>query len=84
MSHHILWNDWPVSFVEGETLAQALLWAGIPAFGTGAAGQDHSVFCGIGQCQNCLVMVAGQGYREACLTPCRDGLVARSIGPDHA
>lgn len=83
MSGRIFWNGRELSFLSGETIAQALCRAGVANFGAGALGQPHSVFCGIGQCQNCLVDVVTAGPREACLTLCRDGLCVRSVGEPH-
>lgn len=80
MSGHILWNGAPVPFIAGETLSQALNRAGILKFGAGLSGQSQSVFCGMGQCQNCLVLIEGEGAREACLTLCRDGLSVTAAG----
>lgn len=83
MSGKIIWNGAKLPFVAGETLAQALARAGIRAFGPANTDHGRSVFCGIGQCQNCLVEIAGSGPREACLTLCRDGLAARPVGDGH-
>lgn len=69
----ILWQGTPVPFREGETVATALLRAGVASFGPAPAGQLRAVFCGIGQCQGCLVQIGGR-LTEACLTPCRGGL----------
>lgn len=70
----ILWNGRPVPFRPGDSAAQALHRAGVSQFGQHATGQPRSVFCGIGQCQNCVVLIDGEGPKEACLLPCRDGL----------
>jgi ferredoxin len=84
MSATFLWNGQRVAFQPGETVARALARAGVIAFGIGHTGAPLSVFCGIGQCQNCLVFVVGEGPREACLMPCRDGLELVSLsGGDH-
>jgi predicted molibdopterin-dependent oxidoreductase YjgC len=83
MSGHIRWNGMDVPFTRGETVAQALNRAGIADFGAGALGQTQSVFCGIGQCQNCLVIIDGSGPREACLTLCQDGLVTYPMEGRH-
>ena len=69
----ILWQGRPIPFRDGETIASALIRAGVTALGTAPTGQIRAVFCGIGQCQGCIVVVDGRP-REACLTPCRDGL----------
>ena len=73
MSGHILWQDRAIAFQAGESVASALLRAGVIAFGQAPTGQARAVFCGIGQCQNCLVQVDGQ-LAEACLTPCRNDM----------
>jgi len=85
MTRRILWNGTPLPFAPGETIAQALARAGVLTLGSSRAGQPHAVFCGIGQCQNCLVLLDGVTPREACLTLCRDGQEVRAItGGDHA
>lgn len=83
MSGNIRWSGRDVPFVAGETLAQALNRAGIQNFGTSPSRQPYSVFCGIGQCQNCLVDIDDKGPGEACLTFCHDGLVANPLKNGH-
>jgi predicted molibdopterin-dependent oxidoreductase YjgC len=80
MTAGILWNGRLLPFVEGETVAQALQRAGVTVFGVADHGQTLTPFCGIGQCQSCLVEIVGGPVAEACLTPCRDGMELRSIG----
>lgn len=77
MSGHILWNNQKLAFRAGESLASALSRAGVLDLGRAATGQTRTVFCGIGQCQNCLVRVGGR-LTEACLLISHDGLVAVS------
>lgn len=76
MSDSILWQGRLVPFRAGETVAAALMRAGIVDFGKGGLGQRRGVFCGIGQCQGCLVAADGR-LTEACLTPCAPGLSVR-------
>lgn len=70
----IQWQGRKVAFRTGESVASALMRAGVVRLGASATGLERGVFCGIGQCQNCLVMLEGRPV-EACLTPCRDGMV---------
>ncbi len=77
MTGYILWNGQRVAFRAGESLASALARAGVVDLGRAATGQTRVLFCGIGQCQNCLVRVGGR-LTEACLLICHDGLVAAS------
>lgn len=69
----ILWQGRPIPFQPGESLASALIRAGVLILGQAPTGQPRAVFCGIGQCQGCLVRVGGR-LVEACLTPCRTGM----------
>ena len=62
----------PFRFETGETIAMAL---SRHAAERGLA--TPPLFCGIGQCQACLVHVTGRGPVEACLAPCEDGLEIR-------
>ena len=80
MSGTIIWNGKSIPFESGETVAQALMRVGVLRFGATGSGQQLGLFCGIGQCQPCLVEIIGGSPREACLTPCRDGLALRPIG----
>lgn len=78
MSAVIYWHGTAIPFRPGETVAVALHRAGIGSFGHGPGGQSRGIFCGIGQCQGCLVRL-GDRLTEACLLPCRPGL---ELGPD--
>lgn len=69
----IHWNGEPLAFAPGESVAHALSRAGVVAFGPGPGGVARAVFCGIGQCQMCLVQINGRTV-EACLTPCVAGM----------
>jgi aerobic-type carbon monoxide dehydrogenase small subunit (CoxS/CutS family) len=82
MNGTILWNGAPVAFRAGESVASALARAGIRALGNLPTGQASAVFCGIGQCQGCLVLLDGR-LVEACLTACRDGLSVEPAGADN-
>ena len=78
MSARFFWIDRPVAFEAGETIAAALLRAGIADRGRSGDAPGGRVFCGIGACQGCVVAVAGGAPVEACLTPAREGLL---LGP---
>ena len=87
MTSHFFWNGEPVAFQPGETIAAALLRAGIADLGRSGDVPGGRVFCGIGACQGCVVAVAGAAPVEACLTPASEGLRLGSlpaIGADHA
>lgn len=59
---------------DGETIAAALIGAGEIAWRTTRrAGEARGLFCGIGVCFDCLVMVNGEGPVRACLVPAEPG-----------
>ena len=83
MSHNVFsWMGQPVAFREGESIAAALEHVGIRCFGTDDQGLPRRYFCGIGACQNCLVLVVGRTV-EACLMPASAGLVVRALEVQH-
>src|SRR5260370_38420609 len=51
----------------GESLAAALIAAGIRGFRQMRSGSERGIFCGMGVCQDCLVEVGGQGNQRACI-----------------
>ncbi|WP_426955649.1 (2Fe-2S)-binding protein [Muricoccus radiodurans] len=64
----------------GESLAVALMAADLRTLRHGPGdGGARGLFCAMGSCQECVVMVDGR-LVEACRTPVRAGLDARS-GP---
>jgi D-hydroxyproline dehydrogenase subunit alpha len=58
----------------GQTLAAALIGAGITVFRHTATGAPRGIFCGMGVCFDCLVMVDGLADQRACITPVRPGM----------
>lgn len=71
----------PVKAFEGETLATALLAAGVSAFGVTREGQPRLPFCNMGTCFDCAVRIEGQTLVRACLTDVRAGMsVSRQEG----
>jgi hypothetical protein len=81
MSNVMYWNGQPVAFAAGETVATALLRSGLRDFGQAPTGQSLGVFCGVGQCQGCLVTEKTLGVSEACLLQCTDGMELCSTRP---
>lgn len=71
----------PVTAYEGETVATVLLAEGHAATRRTATGAPRGVFCGIGVCFDCLVVVDGVPNTRACVTWVRAGMaVARQDG----
>lgn len=73
----------PVPFIPGETLAGALLAAGIVDFRETAVSRSRrGPWCLMGICFECLVDVDGHDNQRACMTPACAGMtVKRQIGP---
>ncbi len=69
----------PVLAYEGDTVAAALLAAGIRVTGH-APGRDgpQGLFCAMGICQECVVLVDG-GVTEACRLLASEGLSVSSL-----
>jgi predicted molibdopterin-dependent oxidoreductase YjgC len=62
----------------GDTVASALLAAGVRVFTTTEVAEDaRGGFCFVGRCADCLVVIDGQANQRACLTTVRDGMDVR-------
>jgi predicted molibdopterin-dependent oxidoreductase YjgC len=72
----------PLDADEGDTVAAALLAAGIASFRTTpVSGAARGPWCLMGVCFDCLVEIDGKGSVQGCLTPVRAGMrVARQQG----
>ena len=65
----------PITAREGEPVAAALLAAGIRAFRTTEKRKEpRGVFCAIGRCTDCMMIVDGRPNTRTCITPVRDGM----------
>ena len=62
----------------GDTLAAALVAAGLRIGRHTQGGHPRHVFCAMGACFDCLTIVEGMGTVRACLTHVADGMVVRS------
>ncbi len=66
---------------EGETVAAVLLAEGHIATRNTRSGSPRGVYCGMGVCFDCLVVVDGAPNTRACVTWVREGMdVARQDG----
>jgi D-hydroxyproline dehydrogenase subunit gamma len=70
-----------VNAYQGETVAAVLLAEGHPATRTTPGGAPRGVYCGMGVCFDCLVVVDGVPNTRACMTWVRPGMdVTRQSG----
>ena len=77
----IVWDGREVPARAGESLAAALLAAGIITFReTPVSGAPRGPLCMMGACFDCLVTVEDEENMQACLVPVRPGLRA---SPQH-
>jgi predicted molibdopterin-dependent oxidoreductase YjgC len=58
----------------GETVAGALLAAGVRTFRQSVGGQPRGYYCGMGVCFECRVRIDGRANQRACMTPVRAGM----------
>ncbi len=63
---------------EGESVAAALTANGVRVLRFTATGEERGLFCGMGTCYDCLMVIDGQPSRRACTEPVRDGMVVRT------
>jgi predicted molibdopterin-dependent oxidoreductase YjgC len=64
----------PVVAHAGETVAAVLIAEGSPATRVTRGGAPRGVFCGMGVCFDCLVVVDGIPNTRACMTWVREGM----------
>lgn len=64
-----------IEALEGEPIAAALLAAGVSTFRfTSGRKEPRGVFCAIGLCTDCVMIVDGVPNVRTCVTPVRDGM----------
>jgi predicted molibdopterin-dependent oxidoreductase YjgC len=70
---------------EGEPIAAALLAAGVTVFRRSPrSGEGRGLFCGIGRCTDCVMVVNGLPGVRTCITPVEEGMDVRmqhGLGP---
>jgi predicted molibdopterin-dependent oxidoreductase YjgC len=67
----------PVTAYAGETVAALLLAEGHIETRTTPGGEPRGVFCGMGVCFDCLVVVDGVPNTRACMTTVHEGMEVR-------
>ncbi len=74
----LMFETQEVSFCAGETVAAALLAAGVASFrDEPVRGAPRAPYCMMGICFECLVEIDGNQNRQACLTDARAGMSVR-------
>lgn len=75
-----IWVDGrPIQALEGEPIASALLANGIRVCRyTPKRHEPRGIFCGIGQCTDCLMQVNGIPNVRTCVTPVEEDMDIRT------
>jgi predicted molibdopterin-dependent oxidoreductase YjgC len=69
-------DDHDIKAFEGESVASALLAAGITTLRRSKERElPRGLYCGMGVCYECLVTIDGLHAQRACITPAEDGMV---------
>jgi hypothetical protein len=75
MTHQMTFRGATVAAQPGQSVAAALLAAGITDWRTTrTGGRPRGLFCGIGVCFDCLITVDGVPDQRACLVTAADGM----------
>ena len=65
----------PIEALDGEPVAAALMANGIRHFRyTAKAKEPRGLFCAIGRCTDCMMIVDGHPNTRTCITPVREGM----------
>ncbi len=71
----IYYEGRPIEAYMGEPIASALMASGIRVFrNTIGRHEPRGVFCAIGRCTDCMMIVNGQPNVRTCVTPVEDGM----------
>lgn len=75
----ITFDGEPVEAREGEMILAALLAQGkIVSRYTTKRHEPRGLFCGIGQCTDCAMIVDGKPNVRTCVTPVKEGMVVET------
>lgn len=69
----------PLQGYEGEPIAAALKAAGVSVHRyTAKYHKPRGIFCAIGRCTDCVMVVDGKPNTRTCMTPLREGMVVET------
>ena len=71
-------DDMSVEAFEGESVAAVMMVDGHVAMRTTTEGEPRGVFCGMGVCFHCLVVVDDVPNTRACMTWVKEGMRIKS------
>jgi predicted molibdopterin-dependent oxidoreductase YjgC len=76
-------NGQPAQAQSEQSVAAALMQAGIKTFRQTSSGEPRGIYCGMGVCFECLVTVDGVPDQQACMLPVRPGMHIQTTPEDH-
>jgi predicted molibdopterin-dependent oxidoreductase YjgC len=72
---HFTYDGQPMRGVEGEPIAAALKAEGVMIHRfTRKRGEPRGIFCAIGRCTDCVMIVDGKPNVRTCVTPLQEGM----------
>ena len=74
MEFPVFVNDQQIMANEGQTVAEVMLSAGIKTCRTTRNQNPRGIFCGMGICHECNMIVDGVPNIRTCMTPARPGM----------
>ena len=78
----IWFEENPVLAQEGESVAAALLIAGVKYLrNTQVSGKPRMPYCWMGVCYECLLEIDGEQNQQSCLITVKDGMHVRRQSP---
>jgi D-hydroxyproline dehydrogenase subunit gamma len=70
----------PVAAHRGESIAAAMIAAGIVRFRDDGSGRPRGLWCNMGSCHECTVTLADGARVRACITPVAEGMAVSTHG----
>ena len=78
----IWFEESPIQAQEGESVAAALLIAGVKYFRNAqVSGKPRMPYCWMGVCYECLLEIDGEQNQHSCLITVKDGMHVRRQSP---
>ena len=78
----IVVNGEPIEADVGNTVASALLNAGVSAFRVSVKGESRAPLCGMGICYECRATIDGVHHQRTCLRIVTPGMRVETRGPE--
>ena len=71
----LVYDGKPIQALEGDTILAALLASGVKVTHySNKSGQPRGLFCGIGRCTDCVMIVNGEPNVRTCVTLVEEGM----------